>query len=185
MGKFCNRSSRSEDETFVKRHTDSVTERSLAVQATLAALFIISVHVSTSLLQFWSKNVARGLPCSEYQQPRLAGLKCFIHCLLLVLFHNTFVTMPQVVRALPHRLRVMRMYRYGLRELNNYSVTREEWCDVHAITARYCGDYSLAASIHTCCQELSTHTPCSLSLHLHLDLWQDSKGEWQSLSWQS
>lgn len=32
-----------------------------------------------------------------------------------------------IVSALPHRLRVMRMYRYGLRELLNYSSSRHEW----------------------------------------------------------
>ncbi len=32
-----------------------------------------------------------------------------------------------IVTALPHRLRVMRMYRYGLRELLNWSSNRHEW----------------------------------------------------------
>jgi NADH dehydrogenase (ubiquinone) 1 beta subcomplex subunit 9 len=30
----------------------------------------------------------------------------------------------EVVSALPHKLRVMRMYRYGLRELLNWSMSR-------------------------------------------------------------
>jgi NADH dehydrogenase (ubiquinone) 1 beta subcomplex subunit 9 len=32
-----------------------------------------------------------------------------------------------IITALPHRLRVMRMYRYGLRELLNWSSNRHEW----------------------------------------------------------
>jgi hypothetical protein len=32
-----------------------------------------------------------------------------------------------VIGSLPHRLRVMRMYRYGLRELLNWSANRHEW----------------------------------------------------------
>ena len=33
----------------------------------------------------------------------------------------------EVVLALPHRLRVMRMYRTGLKELINWSSNRHEW----------------------------------------------------------
>lgn len=33
----------------------------------------------------------------------------------------------EVVRGLPHKLRVMRMYRYGLKELLNYSQNRQHW----------------------------------------------------------
>lgn len=33
----------------------------------------------------------------------------------------------EVVLALPHKLRVMRMYRTGLKELINWSATRHEW----------------------------------------------------------
>ncbi|GFR45054.1 hypothetical protein Agub_g6426 [Astrephomene gubernaculifera] len=33
----------------------------------------------------------------------------------------------EVVLALPHKLRVMRMYRTGLKELINWSSTRHEW----------------------------------------------------------
>ncbi|KAG1671073.1 hypothetical protein FOA52_000745 [Chlamydomonas sp. UWO 241] len=33
----------------------------------------------------------------------------------------------EVVSALPHKLRVMRMYRYGLRELLNWSMSRHHW----------------------------------------------------------
>ncbi len=32
-----------------------------------------------------------------------------------------------IITQLPHRLRVMRMYRYGLRELLSYSSNRLEW----------------------------------------------------------
>lgn len=32
-----------------------------------------------------------------------------------------------IIKALPHKLRVMRMYRYGLRELLNWSATRQHW----------------------------------------------------------
>lgn len=33
----------------------------------------------------------------------------------------------EVVLALPHKLRVMRLYRYGLKELLNWSSNRHEW----------------------------------------------------------
>eukprot|EP00798_Chlamydomonas_sp_ICE-L_P007854 gene7854-1060_t len=33
----------------------------------------------------------------------------------------------EVVRALPHKFRVMRMYRYGLKELINWSQNRHHW----------------------------------------------------------
>jgi len=33
----------------------------------------------------------------------------------------------EIVASLPHKLRVMRMYRYGLRELLNYSANRQHW----------------------------------------------------------
>mmetsp|Transcript_2210 Transcript_2210/g.5625 ORF Transcript_2210/g.5625 Transcript_2210/m.5625 type:complete len:124 (-) Transcript_2210:476-847(-) len=43
-----------------------------------------------------------------------------------------------IVKALPHRLRVMRMYRYGLRELLNWSANRHEWYPrAHALRAEF------------------------------------------------
>lgn len=43
-----------------------------------------------------------------------------------------------IVKALPHRLRVMRMYRHGLRELLNWSSNRHEWYPrAHALRAEF------------------------------------------------
>ena len=44
----------------------------------------------------------------------------------------------EVVRSLPHRLRVMRQYRYGLKELLNWSQNRHHWYPrANALRAEY------------------------------------------------
>eukprot|EP00195_Chlamydomonas_chlamydogama_P015528 CAMPEP_0202900248 /NCGR_PEP_ID=MMETSP1392-20130828/10586_1 /ASSEMBLY_ACC=CAM_ASM_000868 /TAXON_ID=225041 /ORGANISM="Chlamydomonas chlamydogama, Strain SAG 11-48b" /LENGTH=119 /DNA_ID=CAMNT_0049586597 /DNA_START=125 /DNA_END=484 /DNA_ORIENTATION=+ len=44
----------------------------------------------------------------------------------------------EVVTTLPHKLRVMRMYRYGLRELLNWSQNRQHWYPrAHALRAEF------------------------------------------------
>lgn len=58
----------------------------------------------------------------------------------------------QIVTSLPHRLRVMRLYRYGLRELLNWSSNRHEWFPrAQALRLEFEGNKGLVSS-HAACR---------------------------------